>query len=76
MEKTDGIAFGIVRAERIRADELGKIAGLMSIGGPLGSHLVKRYGDARPRDLPRRLAPREPAADDVNAGLFLGHGPI
>ena len=60
-----------VAAQAVRADELREVARLVHGRGPHGPHLVEVDPDPAPRELPGRLAAREPAPDDGDA---IGHG--
>ncbi len=71
VQQADGVAGGIVGAEAVGADQLGEVAGLVRLGLALGPHLVQDHGHAEARDLPRRLGPGQPAADDVDGRV--GH---
>ena len=66
VDHADGVVGGIVGAEGVGADQLGEVVGEMGFGGAHRSHLVQHHGHARLRELPRRLAAREAAADYVN----------
>ena len=75
MQKADGVLLIIVRAEGIRTDHLGEIAGAVGEGFHLGPHLVQDHGDAHLRRLPGGLGPGHAAADDVKGfahGVDLG----
>jgi hypothetical protein len=68
VEEADGVVLGIVRAEGVGADELGKAVCQMRLGAAHGAHLVEDDRDAETRRLPRRLAAGKTAADDVDGG--------
>ncbi len=71
VQQADGIGLPFVRAEGVRADQLGKRRRLVRLGLALGAHLVERDRHAAARELPGRLAPGKAASDDMN---FAGHG--
>ncbi len=73
VEEADGVLLVVVRAEGVRADELGQRVGLVREGAGLGAHLVQDDGDAELGGLPGGLGAGEAAADDVD-GIGLGHG--
>ena len=66
VQQTDRVAFGVVGAERVRAHQFGKPGADMRLGAPHRPHLVQDGRNAGARQLPRRLAAGEPAADDVD----------
>ncbi len=66
MENADGIGFGIIRAERIGTDQLGKLLGLVGIGAAHRAHFVQYDGHARLRELPCSFRTGKATADDVN----------
>ena len=66
MQQSDGVGLPFVRAEGVRADELGEGAGLMRLGLLRGAHLVQHDRDAGLRELPGGLASRQAAADHMN----------
>jgi hypothetical protein len=66
VQQSDRVLLGVVGAERIGADQLGAEMGLVRLSRPLRAHLVQHGRHARPRELPGRLAPREPAADHMH----------
>ena len=66
VQQADGVVLGVVGAEGVGADEFGEGLGEMGLGAARGPHLVEHDGDARLRELPGRLAAREPAAHDVH----------
>jgi hypothetical protein len=72
MQQTDGVFFATVGAERVRAHELRKSVRRMRLGPAHRPHFVEHDGNSGARRLPRRLTPRQPSADDVNArhGFF------
>jgi hypothetical protein len=72
VEQADRIGLGLVRPERVRADELGQPVGLVGVGAANGSHLVQDDGQSGSRDLPGGLGPGKASADNVN-GLDLSH---
>ncbi len=67
VEQADGIVLGIVAAEAVRADHLGELVGLVR-RRPVAAaaHLAQADARAGLGQLPCRLAPGEPAADDVD----------
>jgi hypothetical protein len=73
MQKADRVGLGVVGAERVRADELGKPAGLVRLRRAQGPHLVQHRRHAGLGDLPGGLGAGEATADDMN-GLQLCHG--
>ena len=66
VDHADGVVLRIVGAEGIGADQLGQLVGQMGLGAAHRAHLVQHHGHARVRELPRRLAAREPAAHDMH----------
>ena len=60
VQQADGVAVGIVRAERIRADELGEIPALMRLRAAHGPHLVENDRMAALGDLPGGSDPARP----------------
>ena len=58
VEQADGVGFGVVGAEGVRADQLGASPGLVRLGHALGPHLVQDHARAGLRRLPRRLGAR------------------
>ena len=58
VEQADGIGFGVVGAEGVRADQFGAAAGLVRLGHALGAHLVQNHARARFGRLPGRLGAR------------------
>ena len=67
VQQPDRIVLGIVRAEAVRADHLGEAVGFVRRSRvPAAAHFAQADPDARFGELPRRLAPGEPAADDVD----------
>ena len=75
VQEADGVVLPIVRAERIGAHELGQPRRPVRRRHACGAHLVQHHARARVRRLPGRLAPREPAADDMNDVKRSGHTP-
>ena len=71
VQQADGVVGGIVGAEGVGADQLGEVFGEMRLGAAHRPHLVQHHGHAGRRELPRRFAAREAAADDVHAVLVL-----
>jgi hypothetical protein len=43
MQKAHGVLLVVVRAEGVRADHLGQVAGAMGEGADLGPHLVDHH---------------------------------
>ena len=72
MQQADRIAFGIVGAEGIGADEFRKGVGLVRVSAAHAAHFVEDHRHAGIRRLPRRFRSGEPAADDMNG--FCAHG--
>ena len=66
MKNTDGIGFGIIRAERVGAYKLSQLLGFMGIGATHRAHFVQDDGYTRLRELPCSLRTGKTAADDVN----------
>ena len=66
MQDADSVGCGIVRAERVRADELGEPAGTVGGGSPQGPHLMQNNGNAGLGRLPGGLTAGKAAADDVD----------
>ena len=73
MDDADGIAGGVIGAERIGADQFGKPIGL--VGGCLAdaAHFMQDDRNAGIGDLPGGLRTGKTAADNVN-GFVFGHG--
>ena len=74
VQQADGVVLGVVRAEGIGADELGEAVGDMRRGAAVRPHLHEHHRDAGARELPRRLASGEAAADDMNGRGRLHQG--
>ena len=72
VQQADGIGVGVVRAERVGADELGQAVRLVRVGAAHGPHLVQDDGNAAIDDLPSGFGAGETAADDVNGVCFHG----
>ncbi len=67
MQQADGILLVIVGAEGIGAHEFGETIRLVSVRRFAGSaHFRQAYLEAAPRQLPRRFAAGETAADDMD----------
>ena len=66
VDHADGIVGGVVGAEGVGADQFRETVGEMGLGAAHRPHLVQHHRHARLGELPRRLAARETAADDVN----------
>ena len=62
----------LVATQRIRADELRELIGLVHRSRAHRAHLVQRRAHAEGRSLPRGLATCETPADDVNHDLWAG----
>jgi hypothetical protein len=73
VKKADGAALRVVRAERVRTNELGQLRGLVDRGRANGAHFVQDGGNAAARQLPSGLAAGKAAPDDVNRAHFLCH---
>ena len=74
MQQADGILRIVVGTEAVRTDQFGEPVGLVRGGGvPATAHFGQSHAEAALRELPRRLAPRETAADDVDimGGVFV-----
>ena len=66
MEQADGVLLGIVRAEAVRAHQLGEVIGVVG-GRPLdAAHFGEANLEAGFGQLPRGFGSGEAAADDVN----------
>jgi hypothetical protein len=66
-----GVLLVVVRAEAVRADQLGQPVGLVRRGRAAApAHFRQPHAHPAPRELPCRLAPGEAAADDVH---IVGH---
>ena len=73
VQEPDGaLRSRIVGAERVGADQFGKLSGLVRGGRADRPHLVQHHGHAAARDLPGGLGAGEAAADDMN-GSRDGH---
>ena len=72
MEQADGVALGIVRAERVGADELGEAVGVVG-GGHMAraAHFRELYLVPGLSELPCGFGAGEAAADDVDV---VSHG--
>ena len=66
MQEAYGIGSAVIGSEGIGTDEFGERVGVMGGGRAQRAHLVNHRRNAAGRDLPRRLAAGEAAADDVN----------
>ena len=64
-QQADGV-IEFVAAQRVGADELSEAIGLVNGGRSHRPHLVQHDADAQRRGLPRRFAPGQAAADDVD----------
>ena len=73
MQQPDRIGLGVVGAEGVRADQLGKAVALVRLGAANGAHLVQHDRHARLGRLPRRFRAGEAAADDVDGIDAHGH---
>ncbi|MGY4333133.1 hypothetical protein ACVWWG_007550 [Bradyrhizobium sp. LB7.2] len=75
MKQADGVVGGIIRAERVGADELGKSVGAVCLGHAGRPHLVQHHGHAGFGHLPGGFGAGKACADDVH-GIGLGscHG--
>jgi hypothetical protein len=73
MEKTNGAALRVVRAERIRANQLGQLRGLMDSRRTGGTHFVQDDGNTSARHLPNGFAAGKPASDNVNRAHSFRH---
>ena len=60
MQKADGAALGIVRAERIGADQFGELSGLVCGGRANRPHFVQHHRHAAARELPGGLGTGSP----------------
>ena len=71
MKQADRVVRGVIRTERIRADEFGEAVGAVCVRGAVWPHLVQNNIDACIGDLPCGFRTGETAADDVHdAGLI------
>ena len=66
VKEADGAAVGVVGAERVRADQLGELPGLVHGSRAHRAHLMQHHGHAAARDLPGGLGTRKAAANHVN----------
>ncbi len=66
VQQAHGVVLGVVGAEGVGADELRQAVGLVRGGGDRRAHLVQHHARAGLGRLPRRLAARQAAADDVD----------
>ena len=66
LQHADGV-IQLVAAERVAADQLRELIGLVHVGRADRTHLVQHDRHARRRSLPRRFAAGETAADDVKS---------
>ena len=66
VQEADGIVLPVVGPEGVRADEFGQRVGIVRVGAAHRAHFVQHHWHTALRRLPRRLAARESAADDVN----------
>ena len=67
VQEAHSVALGIVGAERVGADQLREPVRDVGFGGAHRPHLPELDRHAAPRDLPRRLAAGEAAADDPDS---------
>ena len=72
VKEANRVLLMVVGAEGVGANQFSERSGLVDRGRLLRAHLVKHDGDAAAGDLPRRFAPGETAADDMD-GL---HHPV
>ncbi|KAF1042847.1 MAG: hypothetical protein GAK38_04186 [Xylophilus sp.] len=68
MKYADGIGLSVVRAERIRADQLCKLVRLMRVCAANGAHFMQNHRNASLRNLPRGFGACETAAYDMYGG--------
>ncbi len=66
VQQADGVVFGVVGAERVRADEFREAVGLVRFGLARRAHFVQHHGDAAAGDLPGGFGTGEAAADHMN----------
>ena len=66
MQQPDRVIGGVVRAERIGADQFGEAVGAVRFGHPMRAHLVQHHADAGIGDLPGGFRAGKAGADDVN----------
>jgi hypothetical protein len=55
MQQADGIALSIIGAERVRANQLSQLLGLVRFGRANRAHFVENHWNARARELPSSL---------------------
>jgi hypothetical protein len=73
VQQAHSVVGGIVRAERVGADQLGQALGAVCLGHPLRAHLVQDDANARIGDLPGGFRTGEAAANHMD-GVSLGSG--
>jgi hypothetical protein len=73
MEETNGAALRVVRAERVRTNQLCQLGGFVHGGRTNGAHFVQDDGNTSVRHLPSGLATGKPASDDVNRANYFCH---
>ena len=66
MQQSHRVVGGVVRAERVGADQFGQAFGAVRVGHPLGAHLVQHDAHAGIRNLPRGFRTGEAATDNVD----------
>ena len=71
VQQADSIVGPIVRAKGVGTDQLGQRVGLVGKGATNWPHFMQHHGKARLGRLPRRLRPRQTAANDMK---FFRHG--
>jgi hypothetical protein len=73
MEKANGAALRVVRAERVRTNQLGQLRGLVDRGRASGAHFVQDGGNTSACQLPSGFAAGKATPDDVNRAHSLCH---
>ena len=73
VQKSDGARLRVVGAERIGANELGEVSGLMRCGRAHRPHFVHYNRHAPARDLPGGFGTGKAAADHVNGCKSVCH---
>jgi hypothetical protein len=66
VQQPDRVVGGVVRSERVRADQLGHPLGPMGFGHPERAHLMQNDGHTGPRHLPGGFGAGETRADDMH----------
>ena len=66
VQQPDCIVGGVIGAEGVRADQLGKALRAVRVGHPVRPHLVQHHGNAGIGDLPGGFRAGEARANDVH----------